>query len=98
MEKPKFHIVSFSGGKDSTAMLLGMLERKMPIDCVLFCDTGIEFPAMYDHISKVEETAGIKITRVKPERSFEYLMLEHRIVCKDGTSKIGFSWAGARQR
>lgn len=98
MEKPKFNIVSFSGGKDSTAMLLGMLERKMPIDCVLFCDTGIEFPAMYDHISKVEETAGIKITRVKPERSFEYLMLEHHIVCKDGTSKIGFSWAGARQR
>lgn len=31
-------------------MLLGMIERKMPIDCVLFCDTGIEFPAMYDHI------------------------------------------------
>ncbi len=25
-------------------------------------------------------------------------MLEHHIVCKDGTSKIGFSWAGARQR
>lgn len=25
------HIVSFSGGKDSTAMLLMMLEKNMPI-------------------------------------------------------------------
>ncbi len=59
---------------------------------------GLEFPAMYDHISKVEETTGIKITRIKSERSFEYLMLEHHIACKDGTSKIGFSWAEARMR
>lgn len=98
MTKQKLHVVSFSGGKDSTAMLLGMIERKMPIDCVLFCDTGIEFPAMYDHISTVEENTGIKITRVKSERSFEYLMLEHHIKCRNGTDKVGFSWAGARQR
>lgn len=42
--KPKCHIVSLSGGKDSTAMLLMMIERKMPIDLILFCDTGLEFP------------------------------------------------------
>ncbi len=70
----------------------------MPIDCVLFCDTGIEFPDMYDHIGKVEKNTGIKITRVKSERSFEYLMLEHNITCRNGATKIGFSWAGARQR
>ena len=79
-------------------MLLGMIERKMPIDCILFCDTGIEFPAMYDHISRVEKNTGIKITRVKSEHSFEYLMLEHNIPCRNGTAKIGFSWAGARMR
>lgn len=44
--KEQYHLVSFSGGKDSTAMLLGMLERDMKIDCILFCDTGLEFPAM----------------------------------------------------
>lgn len=80
-------------------MLLGMIERGMPIDCVLFCDTGIKFPAMYDHINKVEENTGIKITRIKPERSFEYLMLDYPVKCKDnGLTKIGFSWAGVRQR
>ena len=28
----QFHAVSLSGGKDSTAMLLLMIERDMPID------------------------------------------------------------------
>lgn len=47
MKKPDLHIVSFSGGKDSTAMLLHMMELGMQIDIVLYCDTWMEFPAMY---------------------------------------------------
>ena len=50
MEKPIKHVVSLSGGKDSTAMLLRMLEEGRPVDIILFCDTGIEFEAMYRHI------------------------------------------------
>jgi 3'-phosphoadenosine 5'-phosphosulfate sulfotransferase (PAPS reductase)/FAD synthetase len=42
------HIVSFSGGKDSTAMLVRMLELKMPVDLVLFADTFFEFEVMYE--------------------------------------------------
>lgn len=49
----EYHVVSFSGGKDSTAMLLKMTELGKPIDCILFCDTGLEFPAMYEHIKSV---------------------------------------------
>ena len=87
-------------------MLLGMVERKMPIDCVLFCDTGIEFPQMYEHIRKVEEAVGIPITRVKSEQSYEYLMLECPIERKDnslstkqgGNSSNGYSWAGPKMR
>lgn len=52
------HIISFSGGKDSTAMLLMMLENNMPIDEIIFCDTGKEFPQMYDHIEKVQKYIG----------------------------------------
>ncbi len=44
------HIVSFSGGKDSTAMLLMVIEYGMQIDDIIFCDTGKEFPEMYEHI------------------------------------------------
>lgn len=50
----QFHAVSLSGGKDSTAMLLLMIERGMPIDMVLYADTGMEFPEMYAHIAKLE--------------------------------------------
>ena len=73
MEKPKLHIVSLSGGKDSTAMLLRMLEEGMPVDIILFCDTGLEFDAMYKHIDKLEKYIGIPITRLKGKDSFEYL-------------------------
>ncbi len=52
------HIVQFSGGKDSTAMLLMMLEKDMPIDEIIFCDTGKEFPQMYEHIEKVQKYIG----------------------------------------
>lgn len=48
------HIVSFSGGKDSTAMLLRMLEENMPIDKIIFVDTGKDFPDMLEHIKQVQ--------------------------------------------
>jgi len=49
------HIVSFSGGKDSTAMLLRMLENGMKIDEIIYCDTTKEFPNMIEHIEKVKK-------------------------------------------
>ena len=63
--KPLLHVVSFSGGKDSTAMLLKMLEMGMQVDVILFCDTGLEFEQLYDHIRKVEQNTGIKVTTVR---------------------------------
>ncbi len=71
------HIVSFSGGKDSTAMLLKMLENKMKIDEIIFCDTGKEFPQMYQHIRKIEDYIKRPITILKSEKSFDYYMFEH---------------------
>ena len=58
MEKPILHVVSLSGGKDSTAMLLRMLEEGMPVDIILFCDTGMEFPGLYNHIDQLEKYIG----------------------------------------
>ncbi len=39
MNKMGKQIISFSGGKDSSAMLLRMIELKYPIDEIIFCDT-----------------------------------------------------------
>ena len=99
LSKLRYNLVSFSGGKDSTAMLLGMIERKMPIDCILFSDTGLEFPDMYDHINKVAERENITITRIKYKFSFEYLLIDHRMKCRNCNKiKQGFSWPGIRTR
>jgi 3'-phosphoadenosine 5'-phosphosulfate sulfotransferase (PAPS reductase)/FAD synthetase len=48
MDKEPMHVVSFSGGKDSTAMLVRMLELKMPVDRMVFAETFWEFDAMYE--------------------------------------------------
>lgn len=106
MDKPEYHLVSFSGGKDSTAMLLGMIERRMQIDCILFCDTGLEFPAMYEHIAKLEKDIGRPITRVRAEKSFEELMFYADIKRKPDSMALkrygpdikGYGWAGPRMR
>lgn len=77
MDKPTLHLVSLSGGKDSTALLLRMLEENMPVDMIVFCDTGMEFSAMYRHLDKLESYIGRPITRIKSEYSFKHLLLEY---------------------
>lgn len=103
MEKEKYYIVSFSGGKDSTAMLLRLLELKEPVNEVIFCDTYKEFPQMYEHIEKIKkvvEDKNIKFTTLKSEKSFDYYMFEHQPKRKNKEliGLQGFSWAGVRAR
>lgn len=90
------HIVSFSGGKDSTAMLLRMLEENMQVDDILFCDTGMEFPDMYYHVKQVQEyimtNYGKEITILKPEHSFEYWMYEREKTKGKHKGSKGFGW------
>lgn len=98
--KNKKYIVSLSGGKDSTAMLLRLIEEKRPIDMILFCDTTIEFPQMYDHLQQLEEYIGIPITYLKAEHSFEYYFLDYTPKRKNPELEgyKGMSWAGPRNR
>lgn len=105
-EKPKLHVVSFSGGKDSTAMLLRMIEEDYPIDIILYCDTGLEFPEMEEHIDKVEKYIGRPITRLKADKDFMYWATEHKRVVKSernigfklGETQTGYAWPSAFSR
>lgn len=66
--------VSFSGGKDSTAMLLKMIELGEPIDKVVYFDNGLDYPEMLEHVNKVESylnELSITFQRVYPKLSFE---------------------------
>ena len=92
------HIVSFSGGKDSTAMLLMMIEKKMQIDEIIFCDTTVEFPQMIEHINRVEKYIGRKITRLKAPYDFEHYLAHHIKSKGVNKGKKGYGWAGPRLR
>ena len=105
-----FHAVALSGGKDSSYLLLRMIELDMPIDAVISADTGMEFPEMYDHLAKLDDhlyrERGIHITTLRHPKGFEYLMfdepkqkpsaLERR--ARLGITPYGNGWPGIRVR
>ena len=58
-------------------MLLRLVEEKRPIDEILYCDTGWEFPQMYDHLDRLEQTIGRPITRLKAPLTAEQYFYEY---------------------
>jgi 3'-phosphoadenosine 5'-phosphosulfate sulfotransferase (PAPS reductase)/FAD synthetase len=58
------HLVSVSGGKDSTAMVI--LSRGLPSVEYVFADTGNEHAATYQYLDYLEDRLGIAIQRIKP--------------------------------
>ena len=101
--KPELHVGSLSGGKDSTAMLLRMLEEGMRVDIILFCDTGLEFPAMYEHLDKLERDIGRPITRIRSFHTFEYYLTQKEILVKHKKNAgqrnyRGYGWSGPLNR
>jgi len=44
------NIISFGGGTNSTAMIIGIHQRGIPIDMIVFADTGGEKPHTYEFI------------------------------------------------
>ena len=106
----KFCSISLSGGKDSSALLLLMIEKEMPIDCVLYADTTMEFPEMEAHIAKLDEhlyrERGIHITILRHPHGFEWLMFDapmqqERAIARRiamGQPLTGYGWPAMRIR
>lgn len=72
----KKYILCFSGGKDSTAMLIHLLETDKPIDEILYVDVGDwMWKSAKPHLEKVEETFNVNITQLdvteKIQQGFE---------------------------
>lgn len=80
-------VVSYGGGTNSTAMLIGMVERGETCDLILFADTGGERPDTYSFVSDfsrylVEHGMPEIITVKRTNRAGEIRTLEQD--CLDG--------------
>lgn len=65
------HILSLSGGKDSTALAIFMRD-KVPNMEYVFCDTGQELRETYQYLDQVEAYLGKKIHRLNSQASFDH--------------------------
>jgi len=81
MENPSTpirHIVSLSGGKDSTALAIFLRDRIDNLEYI-FCDTEKELPETYDYLKKLEVYLGRPIVYLKSNgRGFDELLKERR--------------------
>ena len=87
-------VVSFSGGKDST-VLLHLVRSLFPDVKGVFCDTGLEYPEVKEH---VKQTENVEI--IRPTMSFREVIQEYGWVypSKEVAQKIekareGKKWA-----
>ncbi len=71
MSKPIRHILSLSGGKDSSALALYLRDRVPNMEYV-FCDTKKELEETYEYLDKIEAYLGKKIIRLCDERGFDH--------------------------
>lgn len=69
--KPIRHILSLSGGKDSTALALFMRDKVPDMEYV-FCDTLKELSETYDYLNQVEAFLGKKIVRLNARAGFDH--------------------------
>ena len=96
--KKEFRVMSFSGGKDSTAMVLKAIEKGIIPDEIIFCDTSVEFPEIYENIKLVERAIKMPITILKADHDFEYYMLEYTKTRGKNKGTKGYSFPDFRNR
>ncbi len=72
------HILGISGGRDSAALAVWMRENRPEIELeYFFTDTGKELPEVYDFLDRLEGFLGKPITRLNPDRDFDYWLKEY---------------------
>lgn len=95
------YVSNLSGGKDSEAMTLGLIEKGYPLTHVIFYDSGMEFKAIYNVIDKTKpliEDYGAKLIIVKPERDFLFDMLLKPVCAGTDKEHYGYEWCGGCAR
>ena len=96
-------IASCSFGKDSLAMVLRILEEKLPLDEVIFFDTGMEFDSIYNNRNKMKQLLAehkILFSELSSKNHFLFDMLVRPVKYRNPESKpypihYGYEWCGS---
>lgn len=97
-------VLSFSGGKDSTAMLLRLIEIGTPPDIIIYFDGGWEFPQMNAHIKEIQKRiAPLAITTLRGKRGgkeidFDFMLSSYKKIRGVTKGCIGYGWPHASRR
>lgn len=76
------NIVSVSGGKDSTALLLLAIEQETDNLSAVFADTGNERSETYDYVHYLSEKTDVEIEWVRADFSTQIANKAHYIDTK----------------
>lgn len=49
------HVLSYGGGVNSSALFFFIVEKQLPLDLVIFADTGEELPATYEAVERMKQ-------------------------------------------
>lgn len=83
------NIISLSGGKDSTALLLLAIERQVENMRAVFADTGHEHPQTYEYVRYLEQVTGVKVQWVRADFTSEIARKREFIATKWPEMGIG---------
>lgn len=91
------NIVSFGGGTNSVALLIGLHKNNIPVDLITFADTGAEHPHTYQFIEVMEkwlaERGMPKIMVVRTvDRNGNRFSLETECLCSHTLPSIAYGY------
>ena len=103
MEVELINIVSFGGGTNSAAMLVGLHQHGIPVDLILFADTGAEQPHTYCFIETMNEWLAVHnmpsiITVENVDRFGNRLSLETECLRSQTLPSIAYGYKRCSQK
>ena len=95
--------LSFGGGTNSTAMLIGLFERSLRPDFITFADTGGERPHTYKHVDDMQvwlRSVGFPAieTVKKVDKNGDVLTLEQNCLNKEMLPSLAYGFKSCSQK